>query len=93
MLARALAMAAPPVGENLVGLRCLPHRESAVISHVGCARHRKNGREREDLVTQIADEEYGQRHFMCVDLNGVLVGAGMPIEPPDAFKAEYVDNE
>ena len=50
-------------------------------------------REREDLVAHIADEEYGQRHFMCVDPNGVLVDVGMPIEPSDAFKAEYMDNE
>lgn len=50
-------------------------------------------RDREDLVAQIADEEYGQRHFMCVDPNGVLVDVGMPIEPSEAFKAEYLDNE
>ena len=50
-------------------------------------------RDREDLVTHIADEEYGQRHFMCVDPNGVLVDVGMPIEPSDAFKAEYLENE
>ena len=52
-----------------------------------------NFRDREDLVAHIADEEYGQRHFMCVDPNGVLVDVGMPIEPSDAFKAEYMDNE
>ena len=50
-------------------------------------------RDKEDLVAQIADEEYGQRHFMCVDPNGVLVDVGMPIEPSDAFKAEYLVNE
>ena len=50
-------------------------------------------RDREDLVTHIADEEYGQGHFMCVDPNGVLVDVGMPIEPSDAFKAEYMENE
>ena len=49
-------------------------------------------RDREDLVAGIADEEYGQRHFMCVDPNGVLVDVGMPIEPLDAFKAEYLDD-
>ena len=49
--------------------------------------------DRADLVARIADEEYGQRHFMCVDPNGVLVDVGMPIEPSDAFKAEYLDNE
>ena len=48
---------------------------------------------REDLVAHIADEEYGQRHFICVDPNGVLVDVGMPIEPSDAFKAEYLDKE
>ncbi len=50
-------------------------------------------RDREDLVSHITDEEYGQRHFMCVDPNGVLLDIGMPIEPSDAFKAEYLDNE
>ena len=50
-------------------------------------------RGRQDLVAEIADEDYGQRHFMCVDHNGVLVDVGMPIEPSDAFKAEYMDNE
>ena len=40
-----------------------------------------------------ASGEYGQRHFMCVDPNGVLVDVGMPIEPSDAFKAEYPDSE
>ena len=50
-------------------------------------------RGRQDLVAEIADEDYGQRHFMCVDPNGVLVDVGMPIEPSDAFKAEYMDNE
>ena len=49
--------------------------------------------DREDMVAPIADEEYGQRHFTCVDPNGVLVDVGMPIEPSDAFKAEYLDNE
>lgn len=50
-------------------------------------------RDREDLVAHITDEEYGQRHFMCVDPNGVLVDVGMPIEPSDAFKAEYLNDE
>lgn len=50
-------------------------------------------RDRDDLVAPVADEEYGQRHFMCVDPNGVLVDVGMPIEPSDAFKAEYMDDE
>lgn len=30
---------------------------------------------------------------MCADPNGVLVDVGMPIEPSDAFKAEYMDDE
>ena len=50
-------------------------------------------RDRENLVAHISDEEYGQRHFMCVDPNGVLVDVGMPIEPSEAFKIEYLDNE
>ena len=50
-------------------------------------------RDREDLVARIADEDYGQRHFMCVDPNGVFVDVGMPIEPSDAFKAEHLNNE
>ena len=50
-------------------------------------------RDREDLVSHITDEEYGQRHFMCVDPNGVLVDIGMPIEPSDDFKTEYLSND
>ena len=48
-------------------------------------------RERNDLVRDIADEEYGQRHFMCVDPNGVLLDVCTPIEPSDAFKSEYME--
>ena len=48
-------------------------------------------RNRKDLVSEIADEEYGQRHFMCVDPNGVLLDVCTPIEPSEAFKAEHME--
>ncbi len=48
-------------------------------------------RSRSDLVTAIADEEYGQRHFMCVDPNGVLLDICTPIEPSEEFKAAYME--
>ena len=47
-------------------------------------------RSRDDLVSEIADEEYGQRHFMCVDPNGVLLDVCTPIEPSEEFKAEHM---
>ena len=43
-----------------------------------------------DLVLDIQDEEWGQRHFIVADPAGVMVDVIKLIEPSDAFKQDYV---
>lgn len=37
----------------------------------------------------LRDEEFGQRHFIAADPNGVLIDVITPIPPSDAFLAQY----
>ncbi|NUS73483.1 MAG: glyoxalase/bleomycin resistance/extradiol dioxygenase family protein [Corynebacteriales bacterium] len=37
----------------------------------------------------IRDEDFGQRHFIVVDPNGVLIDVITPIEPTAEFAAQY----
>ena len=37
----------------------------------------------------LRDEEFGQRHFITADPNGVLIDVITPIPPSDAFLAQY----
>jgi len=41
------------------------------------------------LALELRDEEWGQRHFMCVDPNGLLVDVVTMIEPTAAFLNEH----
>ncbi len=43
-----------------------------------------------DVALELKDEEWGQRHFMLTDPNGVTVDIVEPIEPSEAFKAMYM---
>jgi catechol 2,3-dioxygenase-like lactoylglutathione lyase family enzyme len=38
----------------------------------------------------LRSEAFGQRHFITQDPNGVLIDVITPIEPSEAFKAQYV---
>lgn len=40
-------------------------------------------------VQALRSEEFGQRHFITQDPNGVLIDVITPIEPSAAFKAQY----
>ncbi len=42
-----------------------------------------------ELAQELRDEEFGQRHFMAVDPNGLLVDVYQPIPFSDAFAAAY----
>ncbi|MEZ5607845.1 MAG: VOC family protein [Burkholderiaceae bacterium] len=38
----------------------------------------------------LRSEDFGQRHFITQDPNGVLIDVITPIEPSEAFKAQYL---
>ena len=40
-------------------------------------------------VQPLRSEDFGQRHFITQDPNGVLIDLIPPIEPSKAFKAQY----
>jgi catechol 2,3-dioxygenase-like lactoylglutathione lyase family enzyme len=42
------------------------------------------------ILLSLRDEEFGQRHFITEDPNGVMIDIITPIEPSDAFKAQYL---
>jgi catechol 2,3-dioxygenase-like lactoylglutathione lyase family enzyme len=42
-----------------------------------------------ELAQELRDEEFGQRHFMAVDPNGLLVDVYQPIPFSPAFAAEH----
>lgn len=46
------------------------------------------GAEKVELAYPLTDERFGQRHFMLVDPNGLLVDVIEPIEPDPAWLAE-----
>ncbi|PWW00184.1 putative glyoxalase superfamily protein PhnB [Hoeflea marina] len=41
------------------------------------------------ILKEICDEDFGQRHFITVDPNGVLIDIIRPIPPSAAFAAHY----
>lgn len=44
-----------------------------------------------EILLDIRDEEFGQRHFITRDPSGVLIDVITPIPPTEAFMAQYVD--
>lgn len=44
-----------------------------------------------EILLDIRDEEFGQRHFITKDPNGVLIDVIKPIQPSEAFLAQYAD--
>lgn len=42
------------------------------------------------LVQDIRDEEFGQRHFITVDPNGVLIDMIQVIPPSEAYREQYL---
>ena len=40
----------------------------------------------------LRDEDFGQRHFITADPNGVLIDVITPIAPSEAFLAQYADD-
>ena len=43
------------------------------------------------IVKPLQDEDFGQRHFITSDPNGVMVDVIKPIPPSAAFAAQYAD--
>lgn len=41
------------------------------------------------ILRTLRDEEFGQRHFITADPNGVLIDVIKPIQPSEAFLAQY----
>lgn len=41
------------------------------------------------ILRSLRDEDFGQRHFITADPNGVLIDVIKPIQPSDAFLAQY----
>lgn len=44
------------------------------------------------MLLEIRDEEFGQRHFITRDPNGVLIDVIKPIPPSAAFLAQYAED-
>jgi uncharacterized glyoxalase superfamily protein PhnB len=42
------------------------------------------------ILLSLRDEEFGQRHFITQDPNGVMIDVITPIEPSEAFKKQYL---
>jgi catechol 2,3-dioxygenase-like lactoylglutathione lyase family enzyme len=43
------------------------------------------------ILLSLRDEEFGQRHFITADPNGVLIDVITPIQPSEAFLAQYAE--
>ncbi len=43
------------------------------------------------ILLDLRDEDFGQRHFITADPNGVLIDIIMPIAPSAAFAAQYAE--
>lgn len=43
------------------------------------------------ILLSLRDEDFGQRHFITADPNGVLIDVIKPIQPSEAFLALYVE--
>ncbi|HEY5818931.1 MAG TPA: VOC family protein [Mesorhizobium sp.] len=41
------------------------------------------------ILRDLCDEDFGQRHFITADPNGVLIDVIKPIRPSEAFLAQY----
>lgn len=52
--------------------------------------HKRAGEIGLQIVQELRDEEWGQRHFMVKDPNGLLVDVVKMIEPSDAFAKQYL---
>jgi hypothetical protein len=44
------------------------------------------------ILLPLGDEAWGQRHFITKDLSGVMIDVITPIEPSEAFKAQYLSD-
>lgn len=44
------------------------------------------------VLLEIRDEDFGQRHFITADPNGVLIDVIKPIPPSAGFAAQYADD-
>lgn len=44
-----------------------------------------------DVLLAIRDEDFGQRHFIVQDPNGVMIDVIQPIPPSEAFLRQYAD--
>jgi uncharacterized glyoxalase superfamily protein PhnB len=44
------------------------------------------------ILLDLRDEEFGQRHFITADPNGVLIDIIKPIPPSAEFAAQYAEN-
>ena len=45
------------------------------------------------ILLQVRDEDFGQRHFITRDPNGVLIDIIKPIPPSGVFAAQYAEGE
>ena len=43
------------------------------------------------ILLPLRDEDFGQRHFITQDPDGVMIDVITPIQPTAAFQAQYVD--
>ena len=43
------------------------------------------------VLRTLRDEDFGQRHFITADPNGVLIDVIKPIEPSAAFLGQYAE--
>lgn len=43
------------------------------------------------ILRSLRDEDFGQRHFITADPNGVLIDVIKPIQPSEAFLAHYAE--
>ena len=44
------------------------------------------------MIKDLVDEDFGQRHFITMDPNGILIDVIKPIPPSEEFLAQYRDD-
>ena len=54
--------------------------------------HAKMLKDKLPIVLPLRDEDFGQRHFITCDPNGVLIDVITPIAPSAAFADDYLSN-
>ena len=72
-------------------LRFRPVFESDWYVHLQSAEDARAVAQGLPILLALRDEDFGQRHFITQDPDGVMIDVITPIAPSAAFQAQYVD--